>query len=51
MGEMIVCVVLVFVGIIGGIPVAYKAVQDHTVEESDGTHSEKHEAAVYEAKA
>jgi MFS family permease len=51
MGEIIVCVVLVFVGIIGGIPVAYKAVQDHTVEESDDTHSEKHEAAVYEAKA
>ncbi|KAF9961688.1 hypothetical protein BGZ72_002520 [Mortierella alpina] len=50
MGEIIVCVVLVFLGVIGAIPVAYKAVQNHTVEEDDVV-SEKQEAAFEEAKA
>ncbi|KAF9362878.1 hypothetical protein BGX34_005315, partial [Mortierella sp. NVP85] len=51
MGEIIICVVLVFLGIIGGIPVAYKAVQDHTVEESDDTNGgEKHEATFEDVK-
>jgi len=51
MGELIVCVVLVFAGIIGGIPVAYKAVQDHTVEEGDDTNGEKHQATFEDVKA
>ncbi|KAF9205428.1 hypothetical protein BGZ59_000488 [Podila verticillata] len=43
MGEIIIAIVLVFVGILGAIPVAYKAVQDHTIEEGDEFVGEKHE--------
>ncbi|KAF9968190.1 hypothetical protein BGZ70_006013 [Mortierella alpina] len=50
MGEIIICVVLVFLGVIGAIPVAYKAVQNHTVEE-DEVVNEKQEAAFDEVKA
>jgi MFS family permease len=50
MGEIIICVVLVFAGVIGAIPVAYKAVQNHTVEEDDVV-NEKQEAAFDEVKA
>ncbi|KAG0028683.1 hypothetical protein BGZ82_008311 [Podila clonocystis] len=47
MGEIIVAIVLVFLGVLGAIPVAYKAVQDHTIEEGDEVvASEKQE--VYE---
>ncbi|KAF9996498.1 hypothetical protein BGZ65_007917, partial [Modicella reniformis] len=49
MGEIIICVVLVFVGVIGGIPVAFKAVQEHTTED-DGS-SEKGEATFEDVKA
>ncbi|KAG0023660.1 hypothetical protein BGZ81_008039 [Podila clonocystis] len=35
MGEIIVAIVLVFLGVLGAIPVAYKAVQEHTIEEGD----------------
>ncbi|KAG0022529.1 hypothetical protein BGZ80_000033 [Entomortierella chlamydospora] len=48
MGEIIVCVVLVFVGIIGAIPVAFRAVKDHTVE--DGDVNEKNELEHHEEK-
>ncbi|KAF9105886.1 hypothetical protein BGX27_009409, partial [Mortierella sp. AM989] len=50
MGEIIIAIVLVFVGVIGAIPVAYKAVQDHTVED-DEVVSEKHEAGFEDVKA
>ncbi|KAF9272829.1 hypothetical protein BGZ68_002051, partial [Mortierella alpina] len=50
MGEIIVCVVLVFLGVIGAYPVAYKAVQNHTVEEDDVV-NEKQEAGFDEVKA
>ncbi|KAG0094534.1 hypothetical protein BGZ93_007102 [Podila epicladia] len=49
MGEIIIAVVLVFAGVIGAIPVAYKAVQEHTIEEGDEA-AEK-EAAFDEVKA
>ncbi|KAF9949914.1 hypothetical protein BGZ72_008331 [Mortierella alpina] len=48
MGEFIICVVLVFLGVIGAIPVAYKAVQNHTIEEDDVVVVEKRDAAVSE---
>ncbi|KAG0201053.1 hypothetical protein BGX28_006049 [Mortierella sp. GBA30] len=51
MGEIIICVVLVFLGVIGAIPVAYKAVQNHTIEEGDDVVSEKQEATFEETKA
>jgi len=34
-GEIIVCIALVFSGILGAFPVAFRAVQDHTFEEDD----------------
>ncbi|KAF9186912.1 hypothetical protein BGZ51_001702 [Haplosporangium sp. Z 767] len=43
MGELIICIALVFLGIVGAIPVAFKAVQNHTVEEDDDLISEKEE--------
>ncbi|KAF9398547.1 hypothetical protein BGZ94_005971, partial [Podila epigama] len=43
MGEIIVCIALVFIGILGAIPVAYKAVQEHTIEEDEDDFSEKFE--------
>ncbi|KAG0340577.1 hypothetical protein BG004_006347 [Podila humilis] len=51
MGELIISIVLCFVGVIGAIPVAYKAVQDHTVEEGDDVVAEKQEAGFDEVKA
>jgi len=48
MGEIIIAVVLVFVGVLGAVPVAFKAVQDHTIEEGDDVVSEKQEAAYEE---
>ncbi|KAF9574106.1 hypothetical protein EC968_007358 [Mortierella alpina] len=54
MGEFIICVVLVFLGVIGAIPVAYKAVQNHTVEEEEeegvDVATEKQDAVVSEKK-
>ncbi|CAO3571648.1 unnamed protein product [Mortierella alpina] len=50
MGEFIICIVLVFAGIAGAIPIAYKAVQDHTVDEEDTVATEKQEAVVEEKK-
>ncbi|KAF9971188.1 hypothetical protein BGZ65_010580 [Modicella reniformis] len=50
MGEIIICVVLVFLGVIGGIPVAFKAVKDHTVEEGDEVAGEKHDATFEDVK-
>ncbi|KAF9082458.1 hypothetical protein BGX23_012448, partial [Mortierella sp. AD031] len=35
MGELVVCVVLIFSGVLGAVPVVYKAVKDTTVEEGD----------------
>ncbi|KAF9207710.1 hypothetical protein BGZ59_010994, partial [Podila verticillata] len=49
MAEIIIAVVLVFAGVICAIPVAYKAVQEHTIEEGDEV-AEK-EAAFHEVKA
>ncbi|KAF9436191.1 hypothetical protein BGZ76_004607 [Entomortierella beljakovae] len=43
MGEIIVCVVLVFAGIVGAIPVAFRAVKDHTIEEGEEGTSQAHE--------
>ncbi|KAI1293425.1 hypothetical protein EDD11_008374, partial [Mortierella claussenii] len=51
MGELIICVVLVFIGVLGAVPVAFKAVKEHTVEESDAFTAEKHEATFEEVKA
>jgi len=51
MGEVIVAAVLVFVGVIGAIPVAFHAIKDHTVEESDEVVAEKYEADVDDVKA
>ncbi|KAF9984722.1 hypothetical protein BGZ75_003722 [Mortierella antarctica] len=48
-GEFIICVVLVFVGVIGAIPVALKAVKNHTVEEDDVV-KEKQDAVVDEKR-
>ncbi|KAF9298608.1 hypothetical protein BGZ88_005825 [Linnemannia elongata] len=35
MGEFLVCVVLVGLGVLGAVPVAFRAVQDHTHDEGD----------------
>ncbi|KAG0051671.1 hypothetical protein BGZ83_003462 [Gryganskiella cystojenkinii] len=51
MGEIIIAVVLVFVGIIGALPVAFKAVQDHTIEEGDEVVGEKQEVVFEDVKA
>ncbi|KAG0246194.1 major facilitator superfamily transporter [Mortierella sp. GBAus27b] len=48
MGEIIVCVALVLLGIVGAIPVAFRAVKDHTIEEDDDY--EKHESIFTEVK-
>ncbi|KAF9192553.1 hypothetical protein BGZ51_005350 [Haplosporangium sp. Z 767] len=50
MGELIICVVLVGVSIVCAIPVAFKAVQNHTVEEGEDVPSEKQEATFDEVK-
>ncbi|KAG0366313.1 major facilitator superfamily domain-containing protein [Gamsiella multidivaricata] len=50
MGELIICVVLVFVGVLGAFPVAFKAVQEHTIEDDDEAADEKHEATFEEVK-
>ncbi|KAF9427731.1 hypothetical protein BGZ94_004302 [Podila epigama] len=50
MGEIIIAIVLCFAGVIGAIPVAYKAVQEHTVEEGEDVPAEKQEAGDYEQK-
>ncbi|KAF9349288.1 hypothetical protein BGX26_012383 [Mortierella sp. AD094] len=50
MGEIIICIVLVFVGILGAFPVAFRAVKDHTVEEGDDVVSEKQEAGFEDTK-
>ncbi|KAF9900822.1 hypothetical protein BX616_002486 [Lobosporangium transversale] len=49
MGELIVLVVLIFAGLLGAVPVVFKAVQDHTVEDEGST--EKHEASFEDVKA
>ncbi|KAG0210043.1 hypothetical protein BGX28_009720 [Mortierella sp. GBA30] len=51
MGEIIICIVLVFLGVLGAVPVAYKAVQNHTIEEGDEIVGEKQEAAFEDVKA
>ncbi|KAI8604981.1 major facilitator superfamily domain-containing protein [Dissophora ornata] len=51
MGEIIITVVLVFLGVLGAFPVAFKAVKDHTVEDGDDVVSEKQEAAFEDIKA
>ncbi|KAG0261099.1 hypothetical protein BG011_001351 [Mortierella polycephala] len=43
MGELIICIALVFLGIVGAIPVAFRAVQNHTIDEDDDLVSEKEE--------
>ncbi|KAF9437025.1 hypothetical protein BGZ76_002226 [Entomortierella beljakovae] len=35
MGEIIICITLVFAGVLGAIPVAFKAVKDHTPDYED----------------
>ncbi|GJJ73623.1 hypothetical protein EMPS_05981 [Entomortierella parvispora] len=50
MGEIILCVALVFAGVIGAIPVAFRAVQDHTIDEGAEI-SEKLEAEFHDVKA
>ncbi|KAG0286466.1 hypothetical protein BGZ98_005090, partial [Dissophora globulifera] len=54
-GEIIIAVVLVFLGVICAIPVAFKAVKEHTIEEGDDVvaevTSEKEEAAFEDVKA
>ncbi|KAF9130741.1 hypothetical protein BGW39_002742 [Mortierella sp. 14UC] len=35
MGEFWICVALVALGVLGAVPVAFRAVQDHTIEEED----------------
>ncbi|KAF9108511.1 hypothetical protein BGX27_008329 [Mortierella sp. AM989] len=50
MGEIIICVALVFAGIIGAIPVAFKAVQEHTIEEDDEFIADHHELSGEEVK-
>ncbi|KAF9907493.1 hypothetical protein EC991_010874 [Linnemannia zychae] len=50
MGEIIVCIVLIFAGVIGAIPVVYKAVKDTTIEEED-VPAEKTEIALDDVKA
>ncbi|KAF8978126.1 hypothetical protein BGZ46_006797 [Entomortierella lignicola] len=48
MGECIIAVVLVFLGVLGAIPVAFKAVKEHTIEDSDEVVvSEKTEVSEY----
>lgn len=49
MGEFIICIVLVFLGVICAIPVAYKAVQNHTIEDDDVV-TEKQDAVISEKK-
>ncbi|KAF9204045.1 hypothetical protein BGZ49_005757, partial [Haplosporangium sp. Z 27] len=52
MGECIIAVVLVFLGVIGAIPVAFKAVKEHTIEEDDDeVVGEKQQEAEYDVKA
>ncbi|KAF9909902.1 hypothetical protein BX616_011030 [Lobosporangium transversale] len=51
MGEIIVCIALVFLGILGAIPVAFKAVQERTIEEDDELVGEKHELNYEEYKS
>ncbi|GJJ73621.1 hypothetical protein EMPS_05979 [Entomortierella parvispora] len=51
MGEIIIAIVLVFAGVLGAVPVAFKAVKDHTVEEGDEVIGEKQEAAYDDVKA
>jgi hypothetical protein len=51
MGELIVVVVLVFVGVAGAFPVVAKAVKEHTIEETDEVVNEKHDAHFDEVKA
>ncbi|KAF9900823.1 hypothetical protein BX616_002487 [Lobosporangium transversale] len=50
MGELIVVIVLIFVGILGAAPVVFKAVKDHTAEENEVS-SEKQEAGFEDVKA
>ncbi|KAF9280688.1 hypothetical protein BGZ68_007087 [Mortierella alpina] len=49
MGEFIICIVLVFLGVICAIPVAYKAVQNHTIEDDDVV-TGKQDAVISEKK-
>jgi MFS family permease len=35
MGEFFICVALVGLGVLGALPVAFRAVQDHTIEDGD----------------
>ncbi|KAI8361387.1 UNC93-like protein [Mortierella sp. GBAus27b] len=51
MGEIIIAVVLVLLGVICAIPVAFKAVKDHTIEDDDEPVSEKQEANFSDVKA
>ncbi|KAG0352542.1 major facilitator superfamily domain-containing protein [Gamsiella multidivaricata] len=52
MGELIVCAALIFIGVIGAFPVAFKAVQEHTVEENDDVvEGEKQETSIDDNKA
>ncbi|KAF9156246.1 hypothetical protein BGX20_004292, partial [Mortierella sp. AD010] len=50
MYEAVICVILVFLGVIGAFPVAFKAVKEHTVDEVDNVVSEKQEASFEDAK-
>ncbi|KAF9172207.1 hypothetical protein BGX21_003901 [Mortierella sp. AD011] len=51
MGEIIVCVALVFTGVLGAIPVAFRAVKDHTFEIEEEISDELHELEVEDLKA
>ncbi|KAF9149451.1 hypothetical protein BGX20_005985, partial [Mortierella sp. AD010] len=50
MYEAVICVILVFLGIVGAFPVAFKAVKEHTVDEADNVVSEKHEIEHHDEK-
>ncbi|KAG0072980.1 hypothetical protein BGZ90_011723 [Linnemannia elongata] len=50
MGELIVCVVLIFVGVLGAVPVVFKAIKDTTVEEGE-VPTDKTEVAYDDVKA
>ncbi|KAG0301619.1 hypothetical protein BGZ98_008194 [Dissophora globulifera] len=49
-GEIIIAVALVFLGVICAIPVAFRAVKDHTIEDDGEVVGEKHEATFEDVK-
>ncbi|KAF9356577.1 hypothetical protein BGX26_005076 [Mortierella sp. AD094] len=50
MGEVIICVALVFTGILGALPVAFNAVKEHTIDDEDEFNGEHHELHDEEVK-